>query len=65
MTFKALGLGLATVLVVTASASACGFHDTVAESKTPVDYSKLKMMDVAQIPVDAWLIKYLDEWQKA
>ena len=65
MTFKALGLGLAAALFVTASATACPIHETVADAKTPVDYSKLKMMDVAQIPVDAWLIKYLDEWQKA
>ena len=65
MSYKALGLGLATALFVTAGASACGFHQTVAGSKTPVDYSKLKTMDVAQVLVDAWLIKYLDEWHKA
>lgn len=65
MSYKAVALGLAAALFVTAGASACGFHQTVAESKTPVDYTKLKTMDVAQVPVDAWLIKYLDEWQKA
>lgn len=65
MTYKALGLGLAAALFVSGSAIACPMHEVVAENQTPVDYSKLKPMEVAQVPVDAWLIKYLDDWQKA
>ncbi|MCI5074996.1 hypothetical protein [Oricola sp.] len=65
MSYKALGLGLATAFFVSGSALACPMHDTVAKNETPVDYSRLKTMEVAQMPVDAWLIKYLDAWQKA
>ena len=37
---------------------------TVAQ--TPVDTRKLTMeVTSAETPVDAWLIKYLDAWQKA
>ena len=65
MSYKALGLGLVAALFVTGSALACPMHETVAKKETPVDYSKLKQVQVAEVPVDAWLIKYLDEWQKA
>jgi hypothetical protein len=64
MSLRAMALGLAATFVA-GSALACPMHDTVAQKQTPVDYSKLKTMDVAEVPVDAWLIKYLDEWQKA
>lgn len=63
--FKTSGLALAAILFVGGSAFACPFHDTVAANQTPVDYSKLEMQQVAAVPVDAWLIKYLDAWQKA
>lgn len=62
---KALGLGLVTGLFVSGSAFACPMHETVAKNQTPVDYSALKKVQVAEVPVDAWLIKYLDEWRKA
>jgi len=65
MTPKALGLGLAAALFVSGSAIACPMHDVVAKNQTPVDYSKLKSVEVAKAPVDAWLIKYLDAWQNA
>ena len=65
MSFKALALGLAAALFVSGSALACPMHETVAQNQTPVDYSKLQEMDVADVPVDAWLIKYLEEWQQA
>ncbi len=65
MSYKALGLGLAAALFVSGSAVACPMHETVAENQTPVDYSKFEKKEVAQVPVDAWLIKYLDAWQKA
>ena len=65
MSYKALGLGLVAALFVSGSAIACPMHETVAQNQTPVDYSKLKKMEVAQVPVDAWLIKYLDAWRQA
>ncbi|QKV19958.1 hypothetical protein [Oricola thermophila] len=65
MSIKALGLGLATVLFVAGSAVACPMHETVAKNQTPVDLHALKKVQTAEIPVDAWLIKYLDAWQKA
>jgi len=65
MSCKALGLGLAAALFVSGSALACPVHDTVAKNQTPVDYSALEKAQLAEMPVDAWLIKYLDEWQKA
>lgn len=65
MTPKALALGLAAALFVSGSAIACPMHDVVAENQTPVDYSKLEKMEVAKVPVDAWLIKYLDAWKQA
>ncbi len=41
-----------------------GKHEAVAQ--TPVDTSKLTTeVAAAPAPVDAWLIKYLDAWQKA
>ena len=64
MSCKARGLGLAAVFVA-GSAMACPMHDTVAQKQTPVDYSKLELQEVASVPVDAWLIKYLDAWEKA
>jgi hypothetical protein len=65
MSCKALGLGLVTALFVSGSALACPMHETVAKNQTPVDYSALKKVQVAEVPVDAWLIKYLDAWQNA
>lgn len=65
MSYKALGLGLAAALFVTGGALACPIHETVAQNQTPVDYSALKKVEVAEVPVDAWLIKYLDAWRKA
>jgi hypothetical protein len=65
MSLKALALGFAAAVFATGNAIGCPMHDTVAEAKTPVDYSKLLTMEVAKVPVDAWLIKYLDEWEKA
>lgn len=65
MSIKALGLGLATVLFVAGSALACPMHETVATNQTPVDYTALNKVQVAEVPVDAWLIKYLDAWQRA
>lgn len=60
---KTSALALAAALFAASSAYACDFH--TAQNQTPVDYSKLEMKQVAEIPVDAWLIKYLEEWQKA
>lgn len=65
MSYKALGLGLATALFVSGSAIACPMHETVAKNQSPVDYTALKKVQMAAVPVDAWLIKYLDEWRKA
>ena len=64
MSLKALALGLVTAFFVTGSALACPMHDTVAKNQTPVDTSNLELKEVASVPVDAWLIKYLDAWEK-
>jgi hypothetical protein len=64
MPIKAVSVAAALFLAGATAASACNWsRDTVAQ--TPVDYSKMTKVEVAQAPVDAWLIKYLDAWQKA
>lgn len=60
-------LTIAATFTITSAtaASACGWNkETVAH--TPVDTTKLvKQVEVASAPVDAWLIKYLEDWKKA
>lgn len=58
----------ATLAALALSASAamaeCNWGSYTAMTKVDV---KAKQMELAaaQVPVDAWLIKYLDQWQKA
>lgn len=65
MRMTTLTLAAAFIASAASAASACGWNkETVAH--TPVDTSKLvKPVDVASAPVDAWLIKYLEDWKKA
>ena len=64
MRMKTLSLAAAFVLAGATAASACNWmKDTVAQ--TPVDYDKLKKVQTAEAPVDAWLIKYLEAWEQA
>lgn len=65
MTIKVLATAAALTLFGATAASACSW-DKSYTAQTTVDLEKTQMeMQVAQVPVDAWLIKYLDDWQKA
>lgn len=64
MRMKTLSLTAAFLLAGATVASACNWmKDTVAQ--TPVDYEKLNKVQMAEAPVDAWLIKYLEAWEQA
>lgn len=64
MLTKTLSLAAAFLLAGATIASACNWmKDTVAQ--TPVDYDKLQKVHTAQVPVDAWLIEYLEAWEQA
>ena len=64
MRMKTLSLTAAFLLAGATVASACNWaKDTVAQ--TPVDYEKLSKVQMAEAPVDAWLIKYLEAWEQA
>ncbi|MEM0900343.1 MAG: hypothetical protein AAGI92_10395 [Pseudomonadota bacterium] len=62
-------LTLAAAFAVSATAaSACGWSgakQTVAEAPANMTKMTHKMEVAKAAPVDAWLIKYLEEWQKA
>ena len=64
MGMKTLSLAAAIAIASATAASACPMHETVAQ--TEVDMKK-KMIELAaaQVPVDNWLVKYLEDWQKA
>lgn len=64
MRMKTVSLTAAFLLAGATVASACNWSkDTVAQ--TPVDYEKLTKVEMAEAPVDAWLIEYLEAWQDA
>ena len=64
MRMKTLSLTAAFLLAGATVASACNWmKDTVAQ--TPVDYEKLNKVQMAEVPVDAWLIAYLEAWEQA
>lgn len=64
MRMKTVSLTAAFLLAGATVASACSWSkDAVAQ--TPVDYDKLTKVELAEIPVDAWLIEYLEDWRNA
>ncbi|MBO6554417.1 MAG: hypothetical protein JJ926_14450 [Roseitalea sp.] len=64
MRMTTLSVAAALFLAGATAASACNWSKQ-SVAQTPVDYSKVTKVEVAQAPVDAWLIKYLDAWEKA
>jgi hypothetical protein len=64
MRLMILSLAAAFALGTTA-ASACSWNKAKV-AQTDVDMKKvMQEHEVAQAPVDAWLIEYLDAWEKA
>lgn len=65
---KTFTIAATFLLVAATSASAQCAHgyDATAKVSTPVKQKLMsERVEVAKAPVDAWLIKYLDEWEKA
>lgn len=62
-------LSLAAVFTIAAASTAsagCNWSkDTVAQSTIDMKPAMEQHVETAQAPVDAWLIKYLEDWQKA
>ena len=65
MRMKTLSLTAAFFLAAATAASACNWSkDTVAQ--TPVDTKKMsEPVQMAQAPVDLWLVDYLKAWEQA
>ena len=65
MPTKTLSVAAAFMLLGATAASACNWSKD-AMAYTPVDTKKLTMpTETAKAPVDGWLVKYLEEWNKA
>lgn len=65
MLTKTLSITAAFLLLGATAASACNWSKD-ATAYTPIDTGKLsEPVQTAKAPVDAWLIKYLHEWEQA
>ncbi|WP_306120610.1 MULTISPECIES: hypothetical protein [unclassified Roseitalea] len=65
MPMKTLSLTAAFFLAAATAASAqCSWSkQTVAQ--TPVDTKKMSQTQMAEAPVDLWLVEYLEAWEQA
>jgi len=65
MRMKTVSLTAAFVLAgATVASAGCNWSKDVV-AQTPVDHGKMTRVEVAEAPVDAWLIQYLEAWQNA